>query len=82
MSEQELIEIGFIKEGVIGESGYYYFYDIKDIEGPATLISDCNDEVENDNWYVYAWDIHEAFKMNDIYDVKTYIEVLEKNIEE
>jgi len=82
MTEQELIEIGFIKERIIGERDiYYYSYDIKDSCGPATLLSDCNDEVEDDKWSVYARDIHEAFEMKDVYDVKTYIEVLEKNID-
>ena len=49
--------------------------------GCGSLISDSSDTVDSDDaWEVYAWDINEQLVFTNPKDIKTYIDVLEKNI--
>ena len=82
MSEKELINLGFDKFEQNDEEDrfYYYCYDLNGKEGGGSLISLANDEVEDGNWKVYAWDINENLVFDNKEDIKTYINVIEKNI--
>ena len=82
MNEQDLIDLGFDKFEQNDEEGrfYYYSYDLNGEEGGGSLISLANDEVEDGNWKVYAWDINDKLAFDNKEDVKIYIDVLERNI--
>lgn len=82
MNEQDLIDLGFDKFEQNDEEDrfYYYCYDLNGEEGGGSLISLANDEVEDGNWKVYAWDINDKLAFDNKEDVKIYIDVLERNI--
>jgi len=82
MSEQDLIDLGFEKVEELDDdlTFHYYHYDLNDEPGAGTLITQANDEVEDDNWKVFAWDINENLVFEDKEDVNIYIDVLERNI--
>jgi len=85
MKEQDLIDLGFERhdhdeEGV---PFYYYSYDLNGESGCGSLISDSDDELKDRGetaWKVYAWDINENLVFDNVEDIKTYINVIEKNI--
>ena len=85
MSEQDLIDLGFERFDQDDEYDkfYYYSYDIKGKPGAGSLISDSDDELRDRNksdWKVYAWDINENLVFDNPQDIKTYIDVIERNI--
>ena len=82
MTEKDLIDLGFDKFEQNDEEDrfYYYCYDLNGEEGGGSLISLANDEVEDGNWKVYAWDINDKLAFDNKEDVKIYIDVLERNI--
>lgn len=82
MTEKDLIDLGFDKfeQNDDEDRFYYYSYDLNGEEGEGSLISLANDEVEDGNWKVFAWDINENLVFDTKEDVKIYIDVLEKNI--
>ena len=85
MKEEDLLNLGFIRYDQDDEDDkfYYYYYDLNGKSGCGSLISDSDDEVRDrneTNWKVYAWDINENLVFDNVDDVKTYIDVIEKNI--
>jgi hypothetical protein len=82
MTEKDLINLGFDKfeQNDDEDRFYYYSYDLNGESGGGSLISLTNDEVEDGNWKVSAWDIHENLVFEDKEDVKIYIDLLERNI--
>ena len=75
--EQELIDLGFEKyELEEGEPHYYYFKDIGETYSKITLLSNCSDKVDGDNWYVELLQ-GDDFKFKDLYQLKTLIDTLE-----
>lgn len=82
MTEKDLINLGFDKfeQNDDEDRFYYYSYDLNGESGGGSLISLTNDEVEDGNWKVSAWDIHENLVFEDKEDIKIYIDVLERNI--
>lgn len=82
MTEQDLIDLGFkrFEQDDEDDKFYYYSYDINDEAGCGSLISDSDDEVKDNKWKVYAWDINENLVFDNKEDIKTYINVIEKNI--
>lgn len=57
MKEQDLVNLGFKKQEVSKEvSGdkdyFYYYFDINNL----CFITQANDEVKDDNWYVYLFE--------------------------
>ena len=85
MNEQELLDVGFERVDIDddGEKFYYYSYDLNGESGCGSLISDSDDELKDrgeDTWKVYAWDINDKLAFDNIDDVRTYINVIEKNI--
>ena len=82
MKEEELIKLGFERVDVSEqESGdkpfHYYTYDIGN--GTISLITQSNDEVENDNWHVEVFD-DTSIRFETIEDITKFIQVTEKNI--
>lgn len=85
MKEQDLLNLGFERCDVEDdeEKFYYYSYDLNGESGCGSLISDSDDELRDRNetdWKVYAWDINENLVFDNPQDIKTYIDVIEKNI--
>ena len=82
IKEEELIKLGFERIDVSEqESGdkpfHYYTYDIGN--GTISLITQSNDEVENDNWHVEVFD-DTSIRFETIEDITKFIQVIEKNI--
>tara|TARA_B110000483_G_scaffold51088_1_gene63532 strand:+ start:177 stop:431 length:255 start_codon:yes stop_codon:yes gene_type:complete len=82
MKEADLIQLGFNRVDVSEqESGdkpfYYYTYDIGN--GTISLITQSNDEVENNNWHVEIFD-DTSIRFETIEDITKFIQVTEKNI--
>jgi hypothetical protein len=79
IKEHELIEEGFERiEVPISESGNendYYHYQLE-LNDNFTLISDASDEVNNNNWNVYCYEIDVTIK--DIEDIQTLIALYQK----
>ena len=72
---KELEKIGFIKEH--GDTFHYYVYETnKNHQG--LLISCANDEKINDSYTIEFYG-HEDIKIYDINDVKSIIEIINKN---
>ena len=82
MTEKNLIDLGFERcdEDDNGDKFHYYCYDLNGESGPGSLITNASDELEEGQWKVYAWDINENLVFDNTEDVKTYINVIEKNI--
>ena len=82
MKEADLIQLGFNRVDVSEqESGdkpfYYYTYDIGN--GTLSLITQSNDEVEDNNWHVEVFD-DTSIRFETIEDITKFIQVTEKNI--
>ena len=74
MTEKELIELGFQREDVSAEesghtSYYYYLYYLTD---GCIFTSNANDEVENNDWFVYEEDFL-CITTNSYKNVKAFI---------
>lgn len=74
IKEHELVEEGFKKVIVpTSESGNendFYYYELK-LNESFTLISDANDEINNNNWNVYCYEIDITIK--HIEDIQTLV---------
>ena len=69
MTEKDLLDLDFtqVVDDAYGPSYHYYTYDV----GSLCLISQANDEVKNDEWYV------ELFESNTIrFTSRTELEIL------
>ena len=80
MKEQDLIDLGFKRYDVSAEDSgdvpfYYYTYDITD---ELCLISSDDGEAKKDGWSVEMFD-YDGIKFTSIEDLKTLINVIEKN---
>lgn len=72
--EHELIEEGFERVDVLAsesdnENDYYHYQ--LDLNDNFTLISDASDEITNNQWNVYCYEIDVVIK--DIEDIQTLI---------
>lgn len=72
--EHELIEEGFERVDVLAsesdnENDYYHYQ--LDLNSDFTLISDASDEITNNQWNVYCYEIDVVIK--DIEDIQTLI---------
>ena len=82
IKEEELVKLGFEKTSVSKEESgdkafHYYTYDIGN--GIISLITQSNDEVENDNWHVEVFD-DTHIRFETVEDLTKFIGVVEKNI--
>tara|TARA_B110000503_G_C6986074_1_gene345314 strand:- start:287 stop:535 length:249 start_codon:yes stop_codon:yes gene_type:complete len=80
MKEQDLIDLGFERyDASAEESGdfpfYYYTYDITD---ELCLISGDDGKAKKEGWSVEMFD-YDGIKFTSIEDLKTLINVIEKN---
>ena len=70
MTEQKLLELGFLKVEVLDEesqNGYDYYYYMLDILPGLSLISSASDEsTENWNVYNFDWDSNKALTEDSI----------------
>ena len=77
IKEKDLIKLGFERQDNTPESSgldydwHYYTLDIGDL----CLISDANDEVEDDSWKVFIFD-YNLFKFTELEKLKLFIDVL------
>ena len=82
MKEQDLIQLGFERVDVSEEESgdkpfHYYTYDIGN--STISLITQSNDEVENDNWHVEVFN-DTSIRFETLEDITKFIQVTEKNI--
>ena len=83
MKEQDLIDLGFEKfeEKADAEHPFYYYsYDINGESSNASLISVPSDEVEDDYWFLTAWDINDKFHLDTVEQTKKFISSIEDNL--
>ncbi len=78
MKEQDIIDLGFTKE--FGDNFYYYTYDLASGLG---LITQANDEVVNNKWYVEffdspPYDVANTIRFTDKESVETLIKIINK----
>jgi hypothetical protein len=77
--EHELIEEGFERVDVLteesGNENDYYHYQLS-LNDDFTLISDASDEINNNQWNVYCYEI--AVTLKDIEDIQTLISLHQK----
>lgn len=69
MKEQDLINLNFKREE--GDNFYYYTLDI----GSLCLITNANDEINNDFWTVELFE-HDDFIFEDLQQLKLFITIL------
>ena len=74
MKEQDLIDLGFTKE--VEKDFYYYVYDFS--KG-LSLISQANDEVVDNEWFVEVFD-YESLKIDKLNDLIDFINIIKKMI--
>jgi hypothetical protein len=79
IKEHELIEEGFERVDVLASESDnekdYYHYQLE-LNDDFTLISDASDEITNNQWNVYCYEIDVTIK--DIEDVQTLIALHQK----
>ena len=82
MKEEDLIQLGFqrvdVSEQESGDKAFHYYtYDIGN--GVISLITQSNDEVDNNNWHVEVFD-DISIRFETIEDITKFIQVTEENI--
>lgn len=77
ISEQDLIDLGFVRneDWDNGEYYYYYTYDLSKEDNTFCLITACNTD---DYWYVELFNFY-TMRFNTIEDVKLFINLVERN---
>jgi hypothetical protein len=83
MSENELLQLGFIKEtpntmSVEGEPDFYYY--VKEITNGLTFITNSNDEMEGKEWYVEFFDTEVPIRYYEYSAVKMLLTLIEEGI--
>lgn len=81
MKEKELVELGFERVDISAEDSgdrpfHYYTYDFGNKS--FSLITDANDEIEDDKWYVEVFE-DESIRFTSAIEVKQLIRLIEKN---
>lgn len=80
MTEQDLIELGF--EKIIGEPEWlqikWHYYTLY-LTDELCLISNDSDNAKDGTWYVELFD-YDNIKIHSKEDVKTFIEIIKRNI--
>ena len=82
MLEKDLIELGFEKEIsqdlINGEPEFYYY--VKEITNGLTFITNANNEIGDDGWYVEFFNTEIPVRYYEHCTVKTLIELIEGGI--
>ena len=82
MSEKELLELGFTKEfssDIIEDVPDFYYY-VKEICNGLTFITNGNDEMEDQNWYVEFFDTEVPIRYYEYTSVKMLFELIDEGI--
>ena len=82
MSEKELLELGFTKEfsaDIIEDEPDFYYY-VKEITNGLTFITNGNDEMEGQDWYVEFFDTEVPIRYYDYSSVKMLLTLIEEGI--
>lgn len=74
MKEQDLIDLGFKKE--FGDDFYYYVYDFTN---GFSLITNANDELLDNKWYVEIFNTEDQIRFTNKYDVNDLILLINSN---
>jgi len=82
MTEKDLLELGFVKEDplefVDDEPDFYYY--VKEITNGLTFITNSNDEMEGQDWYVEFFDTEVPIRYYDYSTVKMLFMLIEEGI--
>ena len=82
MTERELLQLGFTKEfgdDVIEEEPGFYYY-VKEITNGLTFITNGNDEMEGQDWYVEFFDTEVPIRYYEYATVKMLFMLIEEGI--
>ena len=80
MTEKEIILLGFQKEGMREhdeDESYYYVFDIVD---GLTFITQSNEEIKEDNWYIDFFNTDPLVRFHEFGEVQELINQLTKAI--
>ena len=82
MSEKELLQLGFTKEDSSdffdAEPDFYYY--VKEITNGLTFITNGNDDMEGQDWYVEFFDTEVPIRYYDYSSVKMLLMIIEEGI--
>ena len=82
MSEKELLQLGFTKEDssefIDDEPDFYYY--VKEITNGLTFITNSNDEMEGQDWYVEFFDTEVPIRYYDYSSVKMLFMLIDEGI--
>jgi hypothetical protein len=82
MSEKDLLKLGFTKEDssefIDDEPDFYYY--VKDITNGLTFITNGNDDMEGQDWYVEFFDTEVPIRYYDYSSVKMLLTLIEEGI--
>lgn len=73
MKEQDIIDLGFTKE--FGDNFYYYTYDLA---RGLSLITQANDEVVDNKWFVEVFETDIKIRFTDKKPIKKLIKIINK----
>jgi len=84
MSEKDLLKLGFTKEFSTDEVDYdenqHFYYYIKDICDGLSFITNSNDEMQGQDWYVEFFDTEIPIRYYDYSSVKMLFMIIEEGI--
>lgn len=76
MTEREIELLGFEKQIVEDEDTFHYY--TYDVTNGLSFISNSNDDVENDEWFVEIFETAEPIRFHKFEQVQSLINTLEK----
>ena len=82
MSEKELVQLGFTKEysaDIIEDEPDFYYY-VKDICEGLTFISNGNDDMEGEEWFVEFFNTEVPIRYYESSTVKMLFTLIEEGI--
>lgn len=84
MKENNIIKLGFKKVNVTAEESgdKSFFYYVLDICNGLSFISNSNDEVINDNWYVELFNTEIPIQFTKYKQLKKIIKIINKCIKD
>ena len=82
MTENDLLKLGFKKEApfdLIDDDPDFYYY-VKEITNGLTFITNGNDDMEGQDWYVEFFDTEVPIRYYDYSSVKMLLMIIEEGI--
>ena len=82
MTEKDLLKLGFKKEDsfdFIDDDPDFYYY-VKEITNGLTFITNSNDEMQGQDWYVEFFDTEVPIRYYDYSSVKMLLTIIEEGI--